>query len=121
MTVIEFPDMVPGGPTGVDAPEAVALSAGVVRCSNYTAHLGAHFLKHLTLFFNTVAYLNAVVMRFAYRPVEERVARLEGRVFWDQAGVPVYVVRIRVMPMLPNAEGWVRACMAAIGLALHHA
>ena len=45
VTVIEFPDMVPGGPTGVDAPEAVAVSAGVVRCSNYTAHLGVHSLK----------------------------------------------------------------------------
>ena len=41
--------MVPGGPTGVDAPEAVALSAGVVRCSNYTAHLGVHSLKPYTL------------------------------------------------------------------------
>ena len=81
MTVIEFPDMVPGGPTGVDAPEAVALSAGVVRCSNYTAHLGAHTIKPYP-YFLTPGILNALLMGSARRPVKKRVVRREGRVFW---------------------------------------
>lgn len=42
VTVIEFPDVAAvAGTAGIDAPEAMALSAGVVRCANYTAHLGA--------------------------------------------------------------------------------
>lgn len=45
VTVIEFPDVAAAaGAAGIDAPEAAALSAGVVRCANYTAHLGARLL-----------------------------------------------------------------------------
>ncbi len=46
VTVIEFPDVAAAaGAAGIDAPEAAALSAGVVRCANYTAHLGAGLLE----------------------------------------------------------------------------